>query len=172
MKPTTKKAWLKIRARVGTTFVSLLAAIALVPSNSNFVGHLIDAGIHGLSIPAWAAGVIPAGTALVVGAGGWVATHFGDPDSLRFFQHGLTATVLGKVPDTTDVPDPTPTPAPGPSPFTLGTHADDVKELAAQMLAKYANTNGVEITTNPQDFIGPHGVNQPGETDPEPVRVA
>lgn len=161
----SKLAWRKIRARVVTLGGSFAAVLLLIPTNKNWIGHLIDAGVHGLSVPAWAAATIPAGSAIVTALAGIVATKVGDPDSLRFFEHGLFASVFGKTPATaaavsTDPPPPEFIPRPGMfATQAAATHADDASALDARMAEMFAGSAAVEVTDHPPDLVGPHGAN-------------
>ncbi len=76
----------RIRGNVYKFIGSTLIAILAVPTNKNFVGHLIDVGIHGLSIPAWAVAAIPAGGAIVTAIVSFIGTKIGDPTTTAWIQ--------------------------------------------------------------------------------------
>lgn len=167
----TPKAAKGLRSRVYRDVIGLL--LLFLTFARGFLGHEIDTHIAGLHLPAGI--VFPAGTAIIAALVAYLGGLVGNDRNSTLFD-GLLDTIRGKTPadaiETTATPTTTTPPSPtfstGPA-IVPGSHAEDVSALATEMLAKYANTDGVEVTSRPADPIGPHGVNAPGTTDPAPI---
>lgn len=176
----TPKAFKALRSRVYRSV--LVVVLPLLAFNEQTLGHQLDTHVAGLHLPGYI--VLPGGAAIIAAVVAFVGGKFGiDPNSTLL--DGIVTKPGAPAANTppADAPDPptfsTPTapvtPRPGlfaPDAIQQGSHTDDAAALDAQMLAAYQGADGVDITTNPQDPMAPHGVNQPGETDGQPLVVA